>query len=47
MFKVEAAKQKTGNWLIEATCTNGHTCFKDQMHANDKYRCPYCGHDVH
>lgn len=47
MFKTEASRQKQGNWLIEARCVNGHTVFKDQMHPNGPYKCPYCGHDVH
>jgi len=44
---VEAAKTKSGNWLLDATCAKGHTVFKDQMHASASYKCPYCGEDVY
>ncbi|WP_156165606.1 hypothetical protein [Demequina rhizosphaerae] len=46
MFKTEASRTATGNWLIQATCGKGHTVFKNQMHPNDSYKCPYCGGDV-
>lgn len=47
MFKTDASKTSHGNWNLKATCKNGHTVFKDQYHANDPYKCPYCGHDVY
>lgn len=47
MFKTEASKVQTGNWNLQASCSRGHTVFKDQMHASDSYKCPYCGHDVY
>lgn len=47
MFKTEASKTRTGNWQIQASCENGHTAFKDQMHLRDPYKCPYCGLDVY
>ncbi|MES2171564.1 MAG: hypothetical protein V4479_12725 [Actinomycetota bacterium] len=46
MFKTDASKTKTGNWLLQGTCSQGHTVFKDQMHPKGPYKCPYCGNDV-
>lgn len=46
MFKTEAAKLPSGNWLLEAACASGHKVFKDQFHPNSPYKCPYCGSDV-
>ena len=46
MFKTEASKTPSGNWNLKATCANGHTVFKDQMHPSGPYKCPYCGRDV-
>jgi hypothetical protein len=46
MFRTEASKFKTGNWQLEASCTAGHTVFKDAMHPRGPYKCPYCGNDV-
>jgi hypothetical protein len=47
MFRTEAAKTPNGNRQLQASCTKGHTVFKDQFHANDSYRCPYCDSDVY
>ncbi len=47
MFKTEASKFETGNWRLESSCEKGHTVFKDQYHAKDPYKCPYCGLDVY
>ena len=47
MFKTEASKTSHGNWNLQASCTQGHTVFKDQFHASDPYKCPYCGNDVY
>jgi PHP family Zn ribbon phosphoesterase len=47
MFKTEASKTSTGNWNLQASCTQGHTVFKNQMNARDSYKCPYCGNDVY
>lgn len=46
MFRTEASKLKKGNWQLEASCTAGHTVFKDAMHPRGPYKCPYCGNDV-
>ena len=46
MFKVEASKVRSGNWQLEASCEQGHTVFKDQMHPRESYKCPYCGRDA-
>ncbi len=47
MFKTKASKIKTGNWLLEASCSKGHTVFKDQMHPAGPYECPYCGGEIY
>lgn len=47
MFRTEASKVSYGNWILQASCPKGHTVFKDQMHPNGPYRCPYCGLDVY
>ena len=47
MFKIEASKTRSGNWLVDASCVKGHTVFKDQMHPRDPYKCPFCGGDVY
>ncbi|WP_282856826.1 hypothetical protein [Pseudoclavibacter helvolus] len=47
MFKTEAAKTSSSNWNLQATCSKGHTVFKNQFKSGDQYRCPYCGNDVH
>lgn len=47
MFKTNASKVKQGNWNLEASCSNRHTVFKDQMHPRGPYKCPYCGHSVY
>lgn len=48
MFRTEASKVPTGNWLVQATCTKGHTVYKDQYHlGGNPYRCPYCDGDVY
>lgn len=47
MYRTEASRVQTGNWLLAASCKNGHRVFKDQMHPNGPYSCPYCGADVY
>jgi hypothetical protein len=47
MFKTEAEKTQHGDWQLKATCSKGHTVFKNQFHTNDSYKCPYCGYDVY
>ena len=47
VFKTEATKTSTGNWNLAASCSRGHTVFKNQMRPSDSYKCPYCGHDVY
>jgi len=49
MFKTNASKTATGNYLVEASCKGNpsHTVFKDQFNVNGPYKCPYCGNDVY
>lgn len=46
MFRVEAEKTPRGNYNVAATCSKGHTAYKKAGDTSNKYRCPYCGHDM-
>lgn len=46
MFRIEASTTAHGNWQLRAACDKGHLVYKDQMHPDGPYKCPFCGHDV-